>query len=369
MANVVVRYYVGTEWNGRNCNNQDSAYKIKENAITRARGLGGNYKVFDSQKNGAQIYPKLVQEFYRVGTEWKNGKCVNQKIACLVLENAVHMCISLGDGYSVYDWEGKKVYPETVVVTPSENTKTISYYIGTEWKNGKCVNQAAAYINKDYAIDHAKQLGLPYKVFDKNGNIIYSPAESVPGWKQVYNVLVKELGYLEKRSNANLYDKTANAGYANYTKYWKELAEAGMMQYYGYSKTSGFAGGTYWYWCAGIQQWGFLKAFGVAKAAKLFLTTERAAFINCEDLYQKAKAAGQISKTPQKGAIVLFRNSKGEHYHTEFCYNVVGNRMNTIGGNTSPNKGDAVPVANGGGVYDKVYNINRVSADYFIPKY
>ena len=29
-----------------------------------------------------------------------------------------------------------------------------------------------------------------------------------------------EIGYLEKRSCANLYDKTANAGSGNYTKYW-----------------------------------------------------------------------------------------------------------------------------------------------------
>ena len=32
-----------------------------------------------------------------------------------------------------------------------------------------------------------------------------------------------EVGYLEKRSNASLYDKTANAGSGNYTKYWAEI--------------------------------------------------------------------------------------------------------------------------------------------------
>ena len=307
MASVVVRYFVGTAWNGRNCTNQDSAYKIKENAIKRAKGLGGNYKVFDAQKNGAQIYPELVQKFYRVGTDWVNGKCVNQQ---------------------------------------------------------------AAYINKDYAIDHTKQLGLPYKLFDKNGNIIYTPAENTPEWKKVYNVLVKEIGYLEKRSNANLYDKTANAGYNNYTKYWKDLTKYGLMRYFGYDKDDDFAGGVNWPWCAGIEQWGFIKALGLERGIELLLATKRAAFINCEDLYQKAKEKGLISKTPQHGAVVLFRNSKtGEYYHTEFCYRVKGNKMNTIGGNTSPNNGDSVPVANGGGVYDKVYNIDTVVADYFLPEY
>lgn len=362
MASVTVRYYVGTAWNGRNCDNQDGAFKIKENAINRAKGLGGNYKVFDSQQNGAQIYPELVQKFYRVGTAWKDGKCVNQKTACLILENAVHTCIDLGDGYYVFDWNGNRVFPEAPATT-------ISYYIGTGWKDGKCVNQQAAYINKDYAIDHTKQLGLPYKLFDKNGNIVYTPAEDTPEWKKVYNVLVKEVGYLEKRSNANLYDKTANAGYNNYTKYWKDLADAGLMRYFGYNPDDNFAGGPQWPWCAGLEQWGFVEALGLKRAVELLLATERAAFINCEDLYQKAKAKGLISDKPVHGAVILFKNSSGNHYHTEFCYHVDNGKMNSIGGNTSPNNGDAVPVANGGGVYDKEYTISEVRADYFIPEY
>lgn len=32
-----------------------------------------------------------------------------------------------------------------------------------------------------------------------------------------------ELGYLEKKSNANLDDKTANAGSSNYTKYNRDM--------------------------------------------------------------------------------------------------------------------------------------------------
>ena len=32
-----------------------------------------------------------------------------------------------------------------------------------------------------------------------------------------------EVGYLEKSSNSQLDDKTANAGMNNYTKYWRDI--------------------------------------------------------------------------------------------------------------------------------------------------
>ena len=41
--------------------------------------------------------------------------------------------------------------------------------------------------------------------------------------KKVIEIALKEVGYLEKRSNKNLNSKTANAGSNNYTKYWNDL--------------------------------------------------------------------------------------------------------------------------------------------------
>ena len=38
------------------------------------------------------------------------------------------------------------------------------------------------------------------------------------------NIAKAEIGYREKASNANLDSKTANAGTANYTKYWRDVA-------------------------------------------------------------------------------------------------------------------------------------------------
>lgn len=182
--------------------------------------------------------------------------------------------------------------------------------------------------------------------------------------ERIYAIAKAEVGYLEKATNAYLDDKTKNAGYNNYTKYWRDSRLAGMMASYGYPASSNFAGGVDWPYCADGVFWAFMKALGVARAQELLLHNG-AAFINCETMYQKAKAAGRLVAKPQAGAVVLFKKS-GNHYHTEFCYAVKDGIMYTIGWNTS---GASSVIANGGGVCDKRYTISSVSADYFMPKY
>lgn len=41
--------------------------------------------------------------------------------------------------------------------------------------------------------------------------------------EKVMSIAASEVGYLEKYGNTDLYDKTANAGSENYTKYWAEI--------------------------------------------------------------------------------------------------------------------------------------------------
>ena len=41
--------------------------------------------------------------------------------------------------------------------------------------------------------------------------------------KKVLEIALAEVGYLEKKSNNQLDNKTANAGYNNYTKYARDL--------------------------------------------------------------------------------------------------------------------------------------------------
>ena len=68
---------------------------------------------------------------------------------------------------------------------------------------------------------------------------------------KVIEIAENEVGYLEKASNSNLYDKTANAGSNNYTKYWAEI----KPEYQGQP------------WCACFVTWCFVQAFGKDKAA------------------------------------------------------------------------------------------------------
>lgn len=183
--------------------------------------------------------------------------------------------------------------------------------------------------------------------------------------EKIYTVAKEETGYLEKKSNDYLDDKTKNAGYNNYTKYWRDSRKRGRMSAYGYTPGSNFAGGPDWPYCADGLDDVFCRALGEARARELLLHGD-AAFINCETMYQKARSAGRLVSEPAAGAIILFYNSSGIHYHTEFCYSVKNGIMYTIGFNTS---GASSVIANGGGVCDKRYKVSSVKAHYFMPAY
>ena len=42
---------------------------------------------------------------------------------------------------------------------------------------------------------------------------------------RLIEVAKREVGYIEKKTNSNLYDKTANAGANNFTKYAQDLCD------------------------------------------------------------------------------------------------------------------------------------------------
>lgn len=183
--------------------------------------------------------------------------------------------------------------------------------------------------------------------------------------QKVYEAAHEEIGYLEKASNANLDHKTQNAGYNNYTKYWRDTRKRGRMKAYGYGPESNFAGGVDWPYCAAGLDDAFCRALGQKRAEELLLHGT-AAFINCETMYRKAKDRGLLVNSPKAGSIVLFYNNRNVHYHTEYCYKVENGVMYTIGFNTS---GASSVVANGGGVCAKKYNVYSTSAHYFMPEY
>ena len=174
--------------------------------------------------------------------------------------------------------------------------------------------------------------------------------------KTVIDLAEQEVGYLEKASNANLDDKTANAGSGNYTKYARDLYNAG---YYNGNK-NGYA------WCDVFVDWLFYKAFGKEVGQKLQCQTGDLG-AGCKFSAQYYEKQGRLFKTPKIGDQIFFANNGEDPYHTGLVINVVSNKVYTIEGNTSSSSG---VVANGGCVSKKCYSVNYGKIyGYGRPKY
>lgn len=160
--------------------------------------------------------------------------------------------------------------------------------------------------------------------------------------EKVIEVAKGELGYLEKKSNSQLDSKTGNAGYNNYTKYWRDVKPEWNGAY----------------WCACFVTWVFQTALGKERAKELL---KHYPYVYCPTL------AGLFTKytTPQVGDIVIFWKD-GAYAHTGIVIAVNGKQFTTIEGNTS---GASSVVDNGGGVCLKVYNLGSVNAKFCRPNY
>lgn len=176
---------------------------------------------------------------------------------------------------------------------------------------------------------------------------------------KVISILLAEDGYLEKKSNKNLDDKTANAGANNYTRYSRDLDA--LKTFYNGPK-QGFA------WCDVFVDWGFVKAFGVEEAKRLLCQPSKScgAGVGYSANYYKAK--GQFHESqPQAGDQIFFKDSKGNVVHTGLVYQVDNLYVYTIEGNTSSDSG---VIPNGGCVKKKKYPLNyRYIYGYGRPDY
>lgn len=173
---------------------------------------------------------------------------------------------------------------------------------------------------------------------------------------KVIQIAEAEIGYLEKKTNAKLDDKTANAGDRNYTKYARDLDALGFYN----GRKNGFA------WCDIFVDWCFVRAYGLEAALKL--TNQPLGKANCgagcrysRNYYKKAK---RLFDAPQPGDQIFFwpKDAIGGPAvaHTGLVYRVDGTYVYTIEGNTSGANG---VVANGGGVCKKKYRLtyNRIA--------
>ena len=174
--------------------------------------------------------------------------------------------------------------------------------------------------------------------------------------QKVIDIALAEVGYLEKATNANLDSKTGNAGYNNYTKYARDLFNAG---YYNGNK-NGYA------WCDVFVDWCFYRAYGKAAGQAAECQTGNLG-AGCSYSAQYYKGQSRYDKTPQVGDQIFFLDSAGDINHTGLVYAVDSTTVYTVEGNTS---GASGVVANGGGVCKKSYSrgYSRI-AGYGHPKY
>jgi hypothetical protein len=163
--------------------------------------------------------------------------------------------------------------------------------------------------------------------------------------EKLLEVAQGELGYLEKKSNAQLDSKEGNAGSGNYTKYWRDLAPSLQGQP----------------WCAAYCVWCARRA-GIAAgvAPDIF---------SCSQFIAWFKARGQwLERTmvAKPGDLVFFGDAKGAPAHVGLVYKA-DSRICTYEGNTSSAQG---VVDNGGAVAAKSYEhgYSRILG-YGRPKY
>lgn len=155
---------------------------------------------------------------------------------------------------------------------------------------------------------------------------------------RIIDLLIGEVGYLEKASDADLYAKKANPGSANYTKYGSEMHS---LQ----PRNMDFPAP----WCATLMSWAFVQVLGL-DGAKRALCGDIDDY--CPALGAQFQRAGRWYSTPEVGDLVFFGQDGSEH--VGLVYQISAGMIRTIEGNTSSSSG---VVSNGGGVWSKSYTI------------
>lgn len=150
----------------------------------------------------------------------------------------------------------------------------------------------------------------------------------------------KYVGYLEKKNGDKkyLYDKTANAGYGNYTCFWDILKPEWQGQP----------------WCSSFQSASFLETYGEEIAQALLCGGLYSYYTPADAQFFKNK--GQWVTSGYRPGDVCFFKVGNNIGHIGLIVEVNGNKVTTIEGNTSQSGSDVV-IDNGGGVFYKYYTI------------
>lgn len=171
--------------------------------------------------------------------------------------------------------------------------------------------------------------------------------------KQLVAIAEAEIGYHEKASNNNLNSKTANSGNKNFTKYGRDLFNAGFF--------NGNKNGADW--CAQFPTWCVWKLTGKnKKKTEYILCVGGDLSAGCGFALKYYKSAGRFDKTPKVGDQIFFKyNLNDTSYtadHTGIVVRVTDSLIETIEGNS------------GNEVKRKVYQLNdKTIIGYGHPRY
>lgn len=277
----------------------------------------------------------------KCGSKWQ-GKSVNLTTK---EEYTVGTKTTIKDNFRVYDSteDGIRGYFEFIQLDRYHNLRGITdpkKYLETIKADGYATS--STYVADNMRI--IEQYNLTR--YDKeDGGYTTTFKSKTAAIDAVIATATAEVGYLEKKSNAKLDDKKANAGSKNYTKYWRDV----KPDFQGES------------WCACFVLWCFMVTFGQDAAKKLL---GHFPFVYCPTL-----AAKTSNKEPKRGSVILFwRSAKNRYGHTGIVYDVDNTYVYTIEGNTST--GSEV-ISNGGGVHKKKYRLSSLDSrtKYFMPNY
>lgn len=215
-----------------------------------------------------------------------------------------------------YDWNQLSDYPLWLADYTGEPDQecVIQQYTSKGRVNGINGN-----VDMNYLFDQS--------MLSKNTTTAIKKEDSLITPAKVIAIAMGEVGYKEKRTNASLDDKTANAGTGNYTKYARDFDQKYPNWYNG--KKNGFD------WCDMFVDWCFLTAFGYNKALELLCQPQKSAGAGCTCSFRYYKNKGQSGRTPKVGAQIFFGNSESDLRHTGLVYKVDNSYVYTIEGNTS----------------------------------
>lgn len=289
--------------------------------------------------------------------EWNNQRALGSESIHKMAEAFREIIVTAGYNFGIYcnvDWyvnvicSHLKKYDFWIARYPANDTGVVVERLrpdyGTMWQYSSKATIPGVSTKVDRSVSYKDYSSTSTTTNKNNSTVTKQEGGNKLTKEQVINALIKiaknEIGYLEKATNAQLDSKTANAGYNNYTKYWRDVYPAYQAQA----------------WCACFVSWLMMTAFGLETAKKLL---KHWPYVYCPSM----RDYFTLYANPQVGDIVIFWSSKKKEFtHTGLVIEVQGDLFKTIEGNTS---GASGIVANGGGVCQKSYYNSQLPGTKF----